>query len=280
MKRQKPFISVIVAVYNGAKFIRRCIDSITGQTYQHTELIIIDGGSTDGTVEILRKNDHKISYWESKPDKGIYHAWNKALKHAVGDWICFLGSDDFFWQKDVLEHLIPELTKSYPSCRVVYGHVCIVTANGTVLEKAGVPWNKAKKHFNQAMTIPHQAVLHHSSLFKIHGMFDESFRISGDYEFLLRELNENEAFFADNIIVAGMQHGGISNQSEQRLLFLNENIRARRKNNISTSGFVWFFCVFRSYLRVFTEKLFGKKFSYFVADFYRVCIGKPRIWTK
>ncbi len=86
MKEQNPLISVIMAVYNGADSVRRCIDSVSAQTYQNRELIIIDGGSQDGTTDILKKNNDKITYWESKKDRGIYHAWNKALKHARGEW--------------------------------------------------------------------------------------------------------------------------------------------------------------------------------------------------
>ena len=92
----KPVTSVIVAVYNGAKTLQRCIDSVSNQTYPHKELIIIDGGSADGTVDILRANNDKIAYWKFKPDRGIYHAWNKALEHVQGAWIYFLGSEIIF----------------------------------------------------------------------------------------------------------------------------------------------------------------------------------------
>lgn len=87
----KPVTSVIVAVYNGAKTLQRCIDSVSNQTYPQKELIIIDGGSADGTVDILRVNNDKIAYWKFKPDRGIYHAWNKALDHVQGAWIYFWG---------------------------------------------------------------------------------------------------------------------------------------------------------------------------------------------
>jgi glycosyltransferase involved in cell wall biosynthesis len=90
-------ISVIVAVFNGAKTLQQCIDSVAGQTYPHKELIVIDGGSIDGTREILEGDATKLAYWVSEPDRGIYHAWNKALARARGDWICFLGADDYLW---------------------------------------------------------------------------------------------------------------------------------------------------------------------------------------
>jgi len=99
-----------VAVLNGAEKLQRCIDSVTNQTHPYKELIIIDGGSTDGTVDILMANDEKIAYWESKPDRGIYHALNKGLVKTRGTWICFLGAEDPFASDSTLEtialHLI------------------------------------------------------------------------------------------------------------------------------------------------------------------------------
>ncbi|MEQ1667696.1 MAG: glycosyltransferase [Sulfuriferula sp.] len=90
-----PLISIIIAVYNGKATLQQCIDSVVQQTYSNKELIIIDGGSKDGTVELLEENRNKFSYWESEPDRGIYNAWNKGLTQAKGEWICFLGADCF-----------------------------------------------------------------------------------------------------------------------------------------------------------------------------------------
>ncbi|MDA3897412.1 MAG: glycosyltransferase [Desulfobacteraceae bacterium] len=97
MHQAKPKISIIVVVFNGAQTLERCLYSVVHQIYPCKELIIMDGGSTDGSVELLKRYDSQIKYWESKPDRGIYHAWNKALEHAEGEWICFIGSDDFFF---------------------------------------------------------------------------------------------------------------------------------------------------------------------------------------
>ena len=77
--KSSPLISVIVAVFNGAKTLRQCIDSVDRQSYLNKELIIIDGGSKDGTVDIIKNNQGKIAYWVSEPDRGIFNAWNKAL---------------------------------------------------------------------------------------------------------------------------------------------------------------------------------------------------------
>ena len=89
-----PLVSIIIAVYNGANTLQDCLDSIKQQTYQNIELIIIDGGSTDATIDVLNEYDAQISYWISEPDDGIYNAWNKGVVQAKGEWICFLGADE------------------------------------------------------------------------------------------------------------------------------------------------------------------------------------------
>src|SRR5690348_14220883 len=97
-----PRVSLIIAVYNGASTIVKCLNSVAAQTYGSRELIVIDGGSTDGTVDILRCNADQLSYWISEPDTGVYNAWNKGLARARGEWIAFLGADDYLWTPDAL----------------------------------------------------------------------------------------------------------------------------------------------------------------------------------
>src|SRR3990170_1119466 len=105
MSNLPPLFTIIVATLNSAHRLPRCIASFAGQTYPRRELIVMDGGSTDGTVDIIRTQGPAVAYWESSPDRGIYHAWNKALAHAHGEWICFLGADDYFWSPTSLSRV-------------------------------------------------------------------------------------------------------------------------------------------------------------------------------
>ncbi len=93
---QRPLVSVITAVFNGEAFIASCIESVLSQDYPNIEHIVLDGGSTDGTVAILRKYQDQIAFWQSEPDKGVFDAWNKGLDLARGEWIAFLGADDCY----------------------------------------------------------------------------------------------------------------------------------------------------------------------------------------
>lgn len=231
--KNRPLISIIVAVFNAEKTLQRCIDSVANQTYANKELIIIDGGSTDGTVNILKMNTSKITYWESKPDRGIAHAWNKALKHTTGEWIYFLGADDYLWNHEVLSTVAATLRELYPKFSVVYGQIAMLNSSEQVLETLGESWQITQKTFKKHMCIPHQALFHHRSLFDIHGNFNETYRITSDYDFLLRELKHSDAYFMHNIIVAGMLSGGLSWKLETAMTVLKEFIRARRENHIN-----------------------------------------------
>jgi glycosyltransferase involved in cell wall biosynthesis len=237
----KPLITVIVAVYNGAKTLQRCIDSVSDQTYLNKELIIIDGGSKDGTIDILMANNDKITYWQSEPDSGIYNAWNKALGHASGDWIYFLGSDDYLWKRNVFEEIIPHMVRAESKgILMVYGQVARVTASDEICCVDGSPWEYTWRSIiiDGINAFEHQGMFHHRSFFNLYGNFDESFKIVGDYELLIRAFKEGgDSLFVDGLIVAGMQTGGVTNNS---IKLVKETARARQKNRLRVITVPWF----------------------------------------
>ena len=277
--KSTPLISIIVAVFNGAKTLQQCIDSVAQQTYPNKELIIIDGGSTDGTVGLIKANQDKIAYWISEPDGGIYHAWNKALAHAKGEWICFLGADDFLWDAQVIELMSKQLEKLPSSIRVAYGQVMLLNHDAKPLYLVGDPWEKVKDCFKQMMSIPHQGVIHRHSLFDCHGKFDESFRIAGDYELLMRELKTEDASFLLNVVVAGMRQGGISSNPKGSLILLHEIRRAQNMHGLPL-GRLWFFALVRVYIRLILWKVLGEKLTRKLLDVGRRCMGLQPYWTQ
>lgn len=275
-----PLISIIIAVFNGVETLQQCIDSVAGQTYSNKELIIIDGGSGDGTVELLSANNEQVSYWVSEPDKGIYNAWNKALVQANGEWICFLGADDFFWHDQVLAQMAGQLATMPPDIRVVYGTVLLLNKEGEEIYSIGEPWEQVKKSFTQKMTIPHPGTMHHASLFEQYGAFDESFRIAADYEFLLRELKSADAFFISDLVTAAMRQGGISSSPENMLLSIKELRRAHKIHGQQFPGRIWLMAVVKSYIRLFLWNFLGEKTTRKVLDLGRGLMGLPAFWTR
>jgi len=273
-----PLISIIIAVYNAEETLQRCIDSIIGQTYGYVELIIIDGKSKDGTIDVLKANEKHITYWESSSDTGIYDAWNKALKYTRGEWLCFLGADDYLWEAGTLAEVSVQLNAAYPTYRVVYGQVALVNEANDVLYYVGEPWNKVKRKFQGLMVLPHQGVMHHYTLFEDYGTFDASFKIAGDYDFLLRELRKGNALFISNVI-AGMQVGGISSRPEQGLELLNETRKVHRKFGDKES-FDWWFSFIKVKFRVLLWNMLGESRARYLLDVLRMCVGKASYWRK
>jgi glycosyltransferase involved in cell wall biosynthesis len=232
MKLPSPKISIVVAVLNGEKYLDRCLLSVITQVWSNKELIVIDGGSTDRSLEIINARSSEINYWESSTDGGIYQAWTKALKHLDGDWICFLGSDDYFFSNDVLNRLTPSLKLATDrDIRLVYGRIASIKKNGEIISYLGEPWDKHTSLKNHEMP-PHPGMMHHKNIFKEHGCFNESFQIAADYELLLRELKVREGYFVSNLTVAAVQYGGISSNIKHLKRLILEDIKARRLNRL------------------------------------------------
>lgn len=278
----QPLISCIVAVYNGAKYLQRCIDSVANQTYPHKELIIIDGGSTDGTLEILQANDKEIAYWESKPDRGIYHAWNKALEHVRGDWVYFLGVDDYLWQPNVLQRLSKHLVEAASAgVKIVWGQVAIVTEQGDILQivnkpKGGVDQPK----WGNMEIINTQGLFYFKSLFDEHGKFDETFSIAGDTDFLLRTKTAAGINYIDGIVIAGYGYGGISSVPVNKIQVFREITRAFRKNKVSLNRTVLLWIYAKVIINACMLRLIGFRGAGYVADFYRLITGRSVFWTR
>lgn len=276
----EPLFTVIVAVYNGKDTLQQCIDSFTRQSYSHKELIIIDGGSKDGTIELLKKNNNSINYWISEPDRGIYNAWNKALMQSKGEWICFLGADDYFWNNLVLEKMAAELMKVPAQICVAYGKVMLINEVGESMYEVGHPWKIIKGELMQVMCLPHQGTMHRRNLFERNGRFDESFRVGGDYEFLLRELKSVEPAFIPSIVVAGMRMGGISSNPANSIEMLRDFRRAQLMHGQRIPSFKWIMAMTRVYLRLVLWNVLGENFARKALDFARRIVGLPKYWTR
>ena len=275
-----PLISVVIAVYNGKATLQQCLDSVTQQTYTNIELIVIDGGSTDGTVDLIKANAQRITYWISEPDRGIYNAWNKALAQAKGDWICFLGADDYLRDMQVLAQMVEQLVLVPQDIRVAYGQIMLLNNNGSELYALGEPWANVKNRFKQLMCVPHPAVMHRRSLFADHGNFDESFRIAGDYELLLRELKTKDAFFIEGIVMTAMRQGGVSTDPANTLLGLREVRLAQLKNGLLRPGLGWRVSLLRTYIRLLLWRFLGERQARRMLDIGRYLMGLPSYWTK
>lgn len=275
----KPFFSIIIASYNVANTIQRCLNSIKEQTFQNKELIIIDGSSVDGTIDLIKANNYLIDYWVSERDTGISNAWNKALDVANGTWLYFLGADDYLYDKNVLERVYHVINKIKPRYRLLYGKVCMVSRKGKILFIKGTEWQNNLK-FSHTLGIPHQGVFQHHSLFEENGYFDENFTIAGDYDFLLRSLKTSQPYFMKEINVAAMEYYGISSQPNNNLFRLRESAKVRRKNGYFPYPVTWIIEYLRALCINILLTILGKDNVKKIAKAYCKLMKLPSYWEK
>jgi glycosyltransferase involved in cell wall biosynthesis len=200
-----PLISIITPVFNAKNELECAIDVVKRQTYANKEHIVIDGGSTDGTLEILKKKDNDVEYWLSEADAGIYDALNKGIDAATGDWLYFLGVDDVFYQPDTLESIFKY--KDIPNdVSMLYGNVQY--KDGKVFKA------RFKKSIYLENTIHHQGVFYRNQLFEkfrygcneFSGIVNQ-YCISGDYQLNLKLFMQGTKCINLNMIIARCGNG-------------------------------------------------------------------------
>jgi glycosyltransferase involved in cell wall biosynthesis len=277
---QAPEVSVVIGVRNGVATLQRCLDSIAAQDFASRETLVVDGASTDGTRELVERNARagKVGWWISEPDGGIYQAWNKAIRRSRGRWIAFLGCDDVFHDAGSLGALVAAGKAAGERARVVHGRINRVTAQGVLVETIGTPWDQAREPFLRGVNIPHPGTLHLRAMLEARGLFDESYRIAGDYNLLLSELPEHAPVFVDRVVV-DMGFGGMSSRPRNILVSLREVARARRAHGLSGTPAQLRAALAFAWLGAAIYRLLGARAYGRLADFYRALRGRPKIWT-
>lgn len=207
-------ITIITATYNASQTLEQTILSVINQGYPNVEFIIVDGGSNDGTLDILRKYEYAIDYWVSEPDKGIFDAWNKGISLSGGEWISFLGADDIYLDNALEAYSTIIAKNSGTSLEYISSRVNLTKA-GKIVRVIGDRWNW--RAFGKYMNVAHVGSLHHRRLFVQWNSFDASYRFCGDYELLLRARADLRADYLDKITV-NMSVGGVSDANWRALL--------------------------------------------------------------
>jgi glycosyltransferase involved in cell wall biosynthesis len=205
-----PLISIITVVYNNVNTLEQTILSVINQTYKNIEYIIIDGGSTDGTVDIIKKYEDKLTYWVSEPDRGIYDAMNKGIYKATGEWIYFLGSDDILL--DILDKIIFNFKKIN---EIYYGNVCFKYSSIIYDGK----FTKLKLAIKN---ISHQAIFYPKHLL-VRMPFDLNFTVYSDYYTNIKLWGGGFCFvYVKNIIAIYNESDGFSAINRKDLFIKNK----------------------------------------------------------
>jgi len=274
-------IAIITSTYNCVEYVADCINSVKNQKDISVEHIIVDGGSTDGTLDIIidseQKENSRITWWCSEKDNGIYHAWNKALNHINSEWVLFLGADDTLYSENSLHEISSVLNLTPENISIIYGTLNIIEKDGSS-HIWNRKWQNFRSEFRNGKSLRHTAVLHRSTLFKKLGDFDESYKIAGDSEFLLRELLKNDAVSCD-ICVANHLAGGVSNNINSYVRQLKEGLKIRKTYKLP-AGYIKRQVIYtRYYIKILLLLIFPNNIAAFFIDLGRIVQGKGRNWS-
>ena len=250
----RPLISVITVAFNGAATLEHTVCSVIEQTYKNIEYIIIDGGSTDGTLDIIRKYEGNIDYWVSEKDAGIYDAMNKGIVLASGGVVGFINADDFYATSDVLAKIAALFDDS--NIDACYGDLCYVKQDDTSAVMRY--WQSSDFRscaFERGWCPPHPTFFVRREIYECCGMFDLSYSIAADVELMMRFLEVRQvcAKYLPEVLVK-MRMGGTTNRSLTNIVKQNgEILRALRQHGLQSS-----------IVRLIGNKLFSRGLQFFV----------------
>lgn len=230
---KNPKVSIITVLLDNKRYIQDAIESVLNQTYTNIEYIVIDGGSVDGSLEIINQYKDRISHFISEPDNGVYDALNKGLALATGDIIGLLHSDDFFENTDVVQQIVQAFLQS--DCDAIYGNLKYV--DNTDRDKVIRIWqsgNYLPNMFYKGWMPPHPTFYVKSSVYKKYGYFNVSLKFAADYELMLRFILKHQIKIKYlNSFLVKMRVGGASNRSITNRIKANlEDRKAWRINKL------------------------------------------------
>lgn len=245
-------VSIITVCYNSVETLKKTIDSVHNQTYFNIEYIIIDGGSTDGTIQLIIENDNLITMWISEPDKGLYDAMNKGIKLASGDIVGILNSDDIFYSNSVIEKIVAFHGDN--NIQASIGDVVQCKTHGKAMRfYSARNWSPFKLIYG--LMPPHPSIFFRRELHDALGYYSNEFKIGADYELITRYFLKNRITWKySGITTTSMLVGGVSSSGFSSYFVISKEIqKALRMNNIRYSKF-------RIYARILW-KIFDFKFN-------------------
>lgn len=232
-------VSIITACFNSAETIEHTIRNILSQDYRDIEYIVVDGASTDLTLDVLTKYRSRISKFMSEPDQGTYDAMNKGLRIATGNIVGFLNSGDFYADENVIARIVEAMQTNNVDCS--YGDLEYVAKDN--LEKVVRKWKSQPYQdglFEKGWHPPHPTFYAKKYVFDEYGCFDLNYKISADYELMLRFLKKHglKSCHIPEVLIR-MRIGGKSNRNLWQIIKANvECYQAWKKNNLNISPFI------------------------------------------
>ena len=240
-----PKISVVTVVYNSAALIENTVKSIINQSYNHIEYIVVDGGSTDGTIDILNSYKKNISTLISEPDHRIYDAMNKGIRLATGDFVVFINSGDKFSSPDILEKIFSNPDAAQAD--VIYGDTDITDSDGNIIHsrRHRPPETLDWKSFKRGMLVCHQSFIARRNLID---SYDLTYRYAADFDWCIRILKKSKSVHNSRQVISLFLEGGQTRKTivpglKERFKIMRHHyglISAIYRNIILGVRFTWF----------------------------------------
>jgi len=231
--------SIITVTYNASKWLERTIQSIISQSYPHIEYIIIDGNSTDGTLDIIKKYQSSITHYVSEPDKGLYDAMNKGLKSASGDYIWFINAGDMIYSENTVQEIVDTLDAgNLPD--IIYGETQIVDeqGNSVAMRRLRAPEILTWKSFSMGMLVCHQSFIVKRTIAEPYNM---QYRFTADYDWCIRCLKKANTVFNTHFILSRFLEAGLSAANRKESLKERYRIMCENYGKLPTQiRHIWF----------------------------------------
>ena len=234
-----PRFTFITVTYNAAAVLEDTIQSVITQTYKHLEYIVVDGGSTDGTLQIVDRYRHCIQRVISEPDRGLYDAMNKGMRLATGDYICFLNAGDCLHEDDTVQQMVHSIREGeWPD--ILYGETQLVDAEGHFvrMRRLAAPERLTWKSFRQGMLVCHQAFYVRHTLLE---PYDLRYRFSADFDWCIRMMKKAGVLHNTHLVLVDYQSEGLSTRNRWASLQERFCIMTHHYGLLSTLAFhAWF----------------------------------------
>ena len=231
--KHSPKFSIITVTYNAASVIEPTLQSIVAQTYRNFEFLLIDGGSTDGTVEKVRNSGVEIACLVSERDKGLYDAMNKGIERATGDYLCFLNAGDSFRTTDVLEKIVAAIPEKDTLPDILYGETAEVDENRNFvrMRRLQAPEKLDWRSFRHGMLVCHQAFF---ASRKLAPTYDLKYRFSADVDWCIRVMKKSKYIVNTHVIIVDYLQNGLSLQNHRASLIERFRIMAHHYGLLPT----------------------------------------------
>lgn len=230
-----PTLSVITVTFNAERTLPHTLKSVVEQTYPHIEYIVIDGASTDGTLQMLNQSGVTVHHLVSEPDKGLYDAMNKGAALATGDYLCFLNAGDAFFSPTTVEQIFGGLLDNEKLPHVIYGETALVNE---ARQPIGMRHHRAPKRlhwrsFRKGMLVSHQAFILRRDLFL---PYDLAYRFSADVDWCIRVMKRSKRFLNTHLTLINYLNEGMTTANHKASLKERFRIMCKHYGVITT---VW-----------------------------------------